>query len=72
MVIMSHILIASELNIFQKKLKKLIGNKNIKTNICMIQANDSIICVFFYIGFIDFMMKDKSFLYYSNLFSPKK
>ena len=27
-----------------KEIKKFISNKNVKTNICRIQANDSIIC----------------------------
>ena len=57
------------LNIFQKKLKKLIGNKNVKTNICRIQAYDSIMCGYFCTGFIDFMLKGKSLLEYANLFS---
>ena len=60
-----------ELNIFQKKLKKLIENKNIITHIYRIQAYDSIMCGYFYIGFIDFMLKVKSLLEYTNLFSPK-
>ena len=59
-----------ELNIFQKKLKKAIENKNITTNICRIQAYDSIMCGYFTIGFIDFMLKGKSLLEYTNLFSP--
>ena len=60
-----------ELNIFQKKLKKLIENKNIITHIYRIQAYDSIMCGYFCIGFIDFMLKVKSLLEYTNLFSPK-
>ena len=35
----------------------------------MIQADDSIMCVYFCIGFIDFMLKSKSLLDYTNLFS---
>ena len=38
-----------------KEIKKLIGNKNITTNIYGIQAYDSIMCRYFCIGFIDFM-----------------
>ena len=34
----------SEFNIFQKKSKRLIGNKDIATYIHRIQANDSLIC----------------------------
>ena len=53
-----------------KKKKKLIGNKNIVINIYRIQAYDSIMCRSFCIGFIDFMLKGKSLLDYTNLFSP--
>ena len=34
------------------------------------QAYDSVMCGYFCIGFIDFMLKDKSFLDYRNVFSP--
>ena len=53
-----------------KEIKKIIGNKNIITNIYRIQAYDSIICECFCIGFIDFMLKGKSLFEYINLFSP--
>ena len=52
------------------EIRKFIGNKNIKKYICRIQAYDSIICRYFGIGFIDFMLKGKSLLEYTNLFSP--
>ena len=48
--------------------EKFIGNKNAKTNIYRIQAYD-LICGYFCIGFIDFMLKGKSLLDYTNLFS---
>ena len=35
-----------------------------------IQAYDSIMCKYFCVGFIDFMLKGKSLLDYANLFSP--
>ena len=38
-----------------KEIRKFIGNKNIITNIYRIQAYDSIMCGYCYIGFIDFM-----------------
>ena len=41
-------------------IKQLICNKNIKTSIYRIQANDSIIFGYFCIGFIDFMLKGTS------------
>ena len=55
-----------------KEIRKFIGNKNIITNIYIIQqAYDSIISVCFCTGFIDFMLKGKnSLLEYANLFSP--
>ena len=55
-----------------KEIRKFIGNKNVKTNIYRIQAYDSIMCGYFCIGFIDFMLKGKSLLEYKNLFSPNK
>ena len=53
-----------------KEIKKFLGNKNIITNIYRIQAYDSIMCRYFCIGFIDFMLKGKILLDYTNLFSP--
>ena len=50
-----------------KEIKKFIGNKNIKTNI---QAYDSIMCGYFCTGFIEFILKGKSLLDYTNSFSP--
>ena len=51
-----------------KEIKKLIGNKNIITNIYGIQAYDSIMCGCFCIAFIGFMLKGKCLLEYANLF----
>ena len=53
-----------------KEIKKIIANKNIIANIYRIQANDWIMCRYFCIGFIDLMLKGKSLLDYTNLFSP--
>ena len=66
-----HILIVFELNIFQKKLKPY-RQKNITTNIYWTQAYDSIMCGWFCIRFIDFMFEEKSFVDYTNLFSPNE
>ena len=44
-------------------------NKIIITNTYRIQAFNSIMCGYFCIGFIDFMLKGKSLLDYKNLFS---
>ena len=53
-----------------KEITKLIGNKNIITSIYRIQAYDSVMCGYFWIGFIDFMLKRERLLEYTNLFSP--
>ena len=45
-------------------------NKNIKTYIFRIQAHDSIMCGYFYIGFINFMLSGKTLTDFTNLFSP--
>ena len=54
------------------EIKNFRGNKNIVKNIYRIQAYDSVMCGYFCIGFIYFMLKGKSFLRYINLFSPSK
>ena len=56
----------------QKEVRKFIDNKSITINIYRIQANDSTMCGYFCIRFVDFMLKGKSFLDYTNLFSPNK
>ena len=53
-----------------KEINKFIGNKNIKSNIFRIQAYDSIMCGYFCIEFINYMLKGKTLLDYTNLFSP--
>ena len=55
-----------------KEIRKFIGNKNIITNIYRIQAFDSTMCGYFSIRFIDFMLKGKSLLDYTNLFSTNE
>ena len=52
-----------------KEIRKFIGKKNVKTNIYRIQAYASMMCGYFYIGFIDFMLKGKSLIDYTYLFS---
>ena len=52
-----------------KEIGKFIENKNVLTYIYRIQAYDSVMCRYFCIGFIDFMLKGKSLLEYKNLFS---
>ena len=53
-----------------KEIKKLINNKNIMTNIFIIQAYDSVMCGYFCIGFINYMFMGKRLTDYTNLFSP--
>ena len=53
-----------------EKIKEFIRNKNIKANIFRIQANNSLMCGYFCIGFIDFMLADKKLTEFTNLFSP--
>ena len=55
---------------FLKKLKNLLGKKNIKDNIFRVQANDSVMCGYLCIGFIDFMLAVKKLTDFTCLFSP--
>ena len=52
-----------------QEIKKFIGNTDSTTNVYRIKAYDSIMSVYFCIGFTDFMLKGKSLLEYTNLFS---
>ena len=53
-----------------EEIKKFVGNKNIIANIFRVQANDSVMCGYFCIGFIDFMLAGKKLTDYTSLFSP--
>ena len=53
-----------------KEIKIFINNKCIIANIFRIQAYDSIMCGYFCIGFIGFMLKGKSLTDFTNLFLP--
>ena len=55
---------------FPREVKKFKGNKNIITSIYRTQAYDSIMCGYFCIGFINFMLKGQCLLDYTNLLSP--
>ena len=55
-----------------KEIKAFINSKNVKTNIFRIQAYNSIMCRYFCIEFIDFMLAAKTLTEYTNLFSPNK
>ena len=52
-----------------EEIKKFIGNKNIEENIYRVQETNSIICGYFCIGFIDFMLAGKTLIDYTSLFS---
>ena len=54
-----------------KEIKTFIDHSlSITTSIFRIQAYDSIMCVYFCIGFIDFVFTGKTLTEYTNLFSP--
>ena len=53
-----------------KGIKAFVKKKNIITNIFRRQAYESIMCGYFCIGFINFMLKGQSLTEYTNLFSP--
>ena len=53
-----------------KEIKIFIDKSIIVTNIFGIQANDSVMCGYFCIRFIDFMLKGKTLTDFTNLFSP--
>ena len=53
-----------------EEIKAFINNKNLKTNIFRIQAYDSVMCGYFCIEFIDFMLAGKKLTDYTNFFFP--
>ena len=53
-----------------EEIKEFIGNKNIIANIFRVQANNSVMCGYFCIGFIDFMLAGKKLTDFTSLFSP--
>ena len=61
-----------------KEINKFINNdttkssslERIKSNIFRIQAYDSVMCEYFCIEFINYVLKGKTLLDYTNLFSP--
>ena len=53
-----------------KEIKKFINNKNIIANICRVQNDDSIMCGYFCIGFINYIFMGKNLTDYTNIFSP--
>ena len=53
-----------------KEIKRFTGHKSIKTHIFRIQADNSIMCEYFCIAFIDFMFAGRSLIDFTSLFSP--
>ena len=53
-----------------EEIKEFIGNKNIIANIFRVQANNSVMCGYFCIGFIDFMLASKKLTDFTSIFSP--
>ena len=54
-----------------KEIKNVINNnKNVIANSFRIQALDSVMCGYFCIGFVDFMLKGNNSTDFTNLFSP--
>ena len=49
---------------------KSISNKNIIANIFRVQASNSIMCGYFCIGLIDFMLAGKKLTDFTSMFSP--
>ena len=57
-------------NTFQEKFKNLLVTINIQTNIFRIEAYNPVMCGYFCIVFIDFILKNKSLTDFTNLYSP--
>ena len=54
---------------FLKRSKYLLGIKTI-ANIFRVQANNSVMCGYFCVGFIDFMLAGKKLTDFTSMFSP--
>ena len=53
-----------------EEIKEFVGNKNIIANIFWVQANISIMCGYFCIGFIDFMRAGAKLTVFTRSFFP--
>ena len=53
-----------------EEVKKIARNKNIIANIFRVQANDSVMCRYFCIGFIEFVLAGKIWLILQTFFLP--
>ena len=52
-----------------EEIKEFVGNKNIIANIFRVQANNSVMCGYFCIRFIDFMLAGKKLTDFTSMFS---
>ena len=59
-----------EVEYIPKEIKAFVSNKNIKTNIFRVQVYDSVMCGYFCIESIDFMLAGKILTGFKNLFLP--
>ena len=53
-----------------EEIKEFIENKNIIANIFRVQGNNSVMCGYFYIGLIAFILAGKKSTDFTNLFFP--
>ena len=53
-----------------EEIKEFVGNKNIIVNIFRVQANNSVMCGYFCIGFIGFLLPVKKLIDFTSMFSP--
>ena len=53
-----------------EEINEFVRTKNIKANIFRAQANNSVMCGYFCIQFIDFMLAGKKLTNFTSLFSP--
>ena len=59
-----------EIEYTPQELSNKVKDRSITNNIFRIQDNESIMCGFYCIAFIEYMLAGKSLLDHSNLFSP--
>ena len=52
-----------------EEIKEFFGNKNIKPSTFRVQANNSVMCGYFCIGFINFMLAGKKLTDFTSLVS---
>ena len=53
-----------------EEIKEFVGNKNIILNTFHVQANNSVMCGYFCIGFIGFLLPVKKLTDFTSMFSP--